>query len=698
MHDEERGLLANARCLAEGVDVPALDGVAFVDPRRSEVDIVQAVGRAIRLAPDKTFGTIVIPVFVESGEDPKVALDRSTFQPVWDVIKALRSHDDELGEHIDSLRRQLARKAGSIRLPDKIVLDMPASVGIDFVDAFDVRLVEQTSTTWEFWFGLLQEFVDQRGHAAVPGSFETEGYRLGRWIIKQRTKQDMKALPPDRQERLQNLPGWTWDPKLDQWEISYARLRRYVEAQGDSKISASYIYDGFPLGRWVIKQRARRSEGNLSADRQQRLEAFPGWRWDSYDSAWDEGFEHLLRYAADHLHTRIPATYKIDGYRLGQWVTIQRQNRSKGTLDKTRQDRLEDVPNWTWDPIADMWEEGFRHLKEYVAQHGDSRVPQQYRASDYRLGSWVNSQRANGRSGILTPDRRERLEALPGWTWDPRADKWEEGFRQLRRYVEREKTSVVKQSHQKGRFPLGSWVATQRTAYRDGLLDAERRGRLESQPGWTWAVVDNSRDEGFGHLQRFVDEHGTARVPRDFRTVDGFGLGSWVVSQRQKHFKGALDAECDQRLTEMHGWSWDPLTDQWEEGYTALLRYVRKHGGAVISKSTVDEGYPLGTWTMKQRAMNTRGTIDPERQRRLEVVPGWTWDPFANQWEAAFEALEHYVDEHGHATIPSTYEVGDLKLGRWVVTQRRNHLKGTISPDRAQRLSGLPGWTWNTHA
>ena len=86
LDDGERGLLTNARCLAEGVDVPTLDGVAFIDPRRSEVDIVQAVGRAIRLAPDKTVGTIVIPVFIDTDEDPETALDDSAFKPVWDVI------------------------------------------------------------------------------------------------------------------------------------------------------------------------------------------------------------------------------------------------------------------------------------------------------------------------------------------------------------------------------------------------------------------------------------------------------------------------------------------------------------------------------------------------------------------------------------------------------------------------------------
>src|SRR6202022_509141 len=92
LDDEQRGLLANARCLAEGVDVPTLDGVAFIDPRRSEVDIVQAVGRAIRRAENKKLGTIVIPVFIDTKEDPETALKESAFKPVWDVIKALRAH------------------------------------------------------------------------------------------------------------------------------------------------------------------------------------------------------------------------------------------------------------------------------------------------------------------------------------------------------------------------------------------------------------------------------------------------------------------------------------------------------------------------------------------------------------------------------------------------------------------------------
>ena len=123
---KERGLLSNARCLGEGVDVPSIDGVAFIDPRRSTIDIVQALGRAIRKAPDKKLGTIVLPVFLSEDDDPEQVLDESAFKHVWDVLKALRAHDEALGEELDELRRSLGARRSAPRRPGKIKLDVPA--------------------------------------------------------------------------------------------------------------------------------------------------------------------------------------------------------------------------------------------------------------------------------------------------------------------------------------------------------------------------------------------------------------------------------------------------------------------------------------------------------------------------------------------------------------------------------------------
>ena len=88
-------ILSNARCLSEGIDVPALDAVLFMSPRNSHVDIVQAVGRVMRKAPGKTYGYIVLPIAVPAGVDPAAALDDSErFAALWGVLRALRSHDD----------------------------------------------------------------------------------------------------------------------------------------------------------------------------------------------------------------------------------------------------------------------------------------------------------------------------------------------------------------------------------------------------------------------------------------------------------------------------------------------------------------------------------------------------------------------------------------------------------------------------
>ncbi len=287
LDDGQRGLLANARCLSEGVDVPTLDGVAFIDPRRSEVDIVQAVGRAIRKSEDKNVGTIVIPVFIDTETDPEIALNDSSFKPVWNVIQALRAHDEELAEQIDELRRQLGRIGGVPKLPDKIHLDLPVKVGLDFVAAFDVRLLEESSVSWEFWFGMLEQFVERHGHARVSRPCTVDGYRLGAWVNGQRNKYSNGTLAADRKSRLQNLPGWTWDAHAEQWDEGFRRLLDYVEHHGDARVPLSCNVDGYRLGQWVNVQRDRHSEGTLHHERRARLEALPGWVWSPLDAQWE---------------------------------------------------------------------------------------------------------------------------------------------------------------------------------------------------------------------------------------------------------------------------------------------------------------------------------------------------------------------------------------------------------------------------
>ena len=94
LENHDRGILTNARCLAEGVDVPSLDGVAFIDPKGSQVEIIQAVGRAIRKvrgAKIKQKARLSYQFSLKMETIQKLPLKTSNFKPVWDVLKGTKS-------------------------------------------------------------------------------------------------------------------------------------------------------------------------------------------------------------------------------------------------------------------------------------------------------------------------------------------------------------------------------------------------------------------------------------------------------------------------------------------------------------------------------------------------------------------------------------------------------------------------------
>ena len=123
LSDEQDGecrILTNARCLAEGVDVPALDAILFMHPRNSQIEIVQAVGRVMRKAPGKKMGYIVLPVVIPSGVDPENALDdNERFRAVWQMLNAIRSHDERFAAMLNLLEKgEVGDRIGIVALSD----------------------------------------------------------------------------------------------------------------------------------------------------------------------------------------------------------------------------------------------------------------------------------------------------------------------------------------------------------------------------------------------------------------------------------------------------------------------------------------------------------------------------------------------------------------------------------------------------
>jgi Helicase associated domain/Helicase conserved C-terminal domain len=433
----EIGLLANARCLSEGVDVPALDGVAFIDPRSSEIDIIQSVGRAIRLSENKTMGTIVIPVFIEQTENAEAALEAGDFKPIWDVLEALKSHDDRLSDELDQLRIELgAKRKRAVSESDltKIVFDLPTSVNQEFANSLCAYLVQQTTESWMFGYGQLEAYAKREGHCCVPDKYQQNGFRLGQWVGVQRRSKD--TMSDERRQRLDAL-GFVWDAREANWEEGFSYLKSYRDRKGHCQVPLSHNENGFRLGSWVDRQ--RQSKDTMLTERRRRLNDL-GFVWDAL-KAEREG------------NCRVSNNYKENGFRLGKWMAVQRVNKDKISLE--RRQRLDEI-GFVWNQLDADWEEGFGYLKIYRGRTGHCRVPQRHKENGFRLGQWMTVQRVNKDKASV--ERRQRLDQL-GFVWDVREADWENGFE------------------------LGSWVSVQR-ANRD-KMSSERQQRLD-ELGFVW--------------------------------------------------------------------------------------------------------------------------------------------------------------------------------------------------------------------
>jgi superfamily II DNA or RNA helicase len=679
--EDEVGLLSNARCLSEGVDVPALDGVAFIDARSSEIDIVQAVGRAIRLSAKKKMGTIVIPVFIEHHDDPEEAVASSNFKPIWDAIDALKGHDDALSDQLDQLRIELgAGKRSKVGEQDlsKIVLDLPTKVGADFVEALRAQLVAKTTESWMFWYGLLQDFVARRGHCAVPLRYVTANkYQLGAWVSTQR--KSLNTISAERKARLDAL-GFIWDVLSAEWEVGFQHLLVFLREHGHCRVPQHYVNaDGFRLGQWVSHQRIYKKD--LSKERTSRLDAL-GFIWDSKAAQWEVGFKHLEAFVKEHGHCRVRHDYETaDGFRLGEWVS--HQSRARNEMPTKRRTRLDGL-GFIWGRYTGWWEEGFAHLQAFVQQHGHRGVPHGYLCPDgYRLGAWVGNQRQT--QDPMPAERKARLDAL-GFIWDPLTAQWEKGLQHLQAFVEEHGHCRVKRSYvSPDGYQLAAWVGTQRRSYDE--MPAERKAHLDAL-GFIWDPFAAQWEEGFEHLQAYHQDHGDGRVPNRYLCADGFRLGAWVT--RQRLFQGRLTAEQKARLDAI-GFVWGVLADQWEEGLSHLQAFVHEYGHSLVPFPHVcSDGYRLGVWISGQRKGQDK--LPASRKALLDAL-GFVWDVHGYKWEEGFHHLQAFVQEHGHCLVPQRHLCPDgYQLGAWVGNQRTK--KDRMPTERKTRLDVL-GFVWS---
>jgi len=258
--------------------------------------------------------------------------------------------------------------------------------------------------------------------------------------------------------------------------------------------------------------------------------------WDTIADRWEKGYEALTQFRKREGHCSVPAKHLEQGYKLGQWVLVQRNGKRKLTPERLEKlDRL----SFEWDERDRLWESKFNALINFKKREGHCLVPQKHIEDGLTLGSWVSLMRRN--RDTLAPERFRKLDEL-GFVWDILAQQWLLGFEYLLKFKNREGHCWVIAIHMEEQFRLGGWVVSQRN--KKCQLTTEQVYKLNSV-GFIWDPLNKHWEEGLKQLNTFKNREGHCRVPIE-HIENGFDLGSWINTQKQ--FKDRLNSEQISRL------------------------------------------------------------------------------------------------------------------------------------------------------
>jgi superfamily II DNA or RNA helicase len=473
--DADCAILSNARCLTEGVNVPEVEMVAFMSPKRSRVDIVQAAGRAMRRSSDgtKAVGWILVPLFVDKrpGESLEAAIGHSDFREVFEVLGPLMEQDDILEDIIREMREDRGRTRGfsDSRLREKVEVLWPGIGLEDLRLAITTRCLDRLGRPWDEHFGELKKFKEENGHCRVP-----QRSALGQFVANMRKDRKAEKLSAERVRKLNEI-GFAWDALEAEWEERIAQLEDFKKVHSHCNVSSKWPANP-ALARWVNSLRNKLRRGAISPERVKQLTEM-GFSWDRPTEVWEESFRALLAYKEAHGDCNVPLRWSPNK-KLGLWVQTQRRRRA--SLDEGRIRRLEEA-GFVWDTRTAEWERNYRNLAAYREEKGNCLVPAQT-----ELGRWVDSQRREFAKDRMSQERLARLgqlglelRARPRFT-----AKWEEGFALLLKYRKENGDCDVPQKHPN--YPtLGAWVSNQRMKHRKSRLNDDQVGRLEAI-GFKW--------------------------------------------------------------------------------------------------------------------------------------------------------------------------------------------------------------------
>ncbi|MFJ4775837.1 Helicase associated domain protein [Streptomyces sp. NPDC088762] len=444
----EKAFLGSVRVLGEGVDTKECDSVYWADVRGSMPDLVQAVGRALRIRPGEgKVASLVVPVLLGPGETPESMLTSRAYGDLARLLEALRAHDSRLVESLAQPQApsrtapEKAPAASGVRAGAQALLSFSTPRDPALLAAFvRLRVLHPERENWRRGIEAARIYAAGAGDLKVPFGFRVPaaggewppglaGFPLGQWIADARRTYRRGALGRERVAQLDEL-GMVWSHFDVAFEEGLAAARAWAAEHGHLLPPADATWHGAPVGVWVKNQRAaarREGPGGLSVERREALEAIDASWCPAWEISWQRAF-HLTRVHLDG-GGRLPSgpgEVVVQGEDLGRWVRAQRLTWER--LSWAQRWLLEHTLGVTPAPEAERppprrshaaaWAEHLEAARRFHAREQHLRVPRTHVEPvgdrELRLGAWIANQRS--RAASLTPERVAALTAL-GMRW-----------------------------------------------------------------------------------------------------------------------------------------------------------------------------------------------------------------------------------------------------------------------------------------
>ncbi|MFF3503489.1 Helicase associated domain protein [Streptomyces sp. NPDC003247] len=440
----QRAVLSNCRVLGEGVDIRSVDSVALLDPKGAPHDIVQAVGRALRQRPGQgKLASLIVPVFLQSGEEPEDMFTSGSYRPLVKVLEGLRAHDEEAVELLaipQEPRKDVAQPSVSIgaapeeggeesRLLLRFAVPRDPVMVADWV-SFNV--IDTERQDWARGWAKLKVFTEREHHARVPYGHREGATPLGQWVAEQRRAYAAGEMSGRRAQRLERL-GMVWSVADERFQGNLEAAKAYYEEHWTLCAPRSATALDRPVGQWLSNLR-----------RPGALEGRPEWRTalEGVDEDWNPSWsaEWQRHYAAlrelvrgEEGQTGVLPGVTVHGMDIGKWLARQRQPEVWAALADGQRERLEQFgitllapePEESARPSAaplSAFERGVAALAQYKAREGSVRVPRGHvetvvvggREHSVKLGVFLSNMKS--RRARLAADRLRVLAAL-GLEW-----------------------------------------------------------------------------------------------------------------------------------------------------------------------------------------------------------------------------------------------------------------------------------------